>query len=92
MGYDAARLRISDAKVTPRLQLIKVHVEVPLVDSRKPREIARGITRRGGWPWFPRDRARKGQRLSSVAATPILCPSRHEEKEVIVPRRNEASH
>jgi len=84
MGYDAARLRVSDAKVTPRLQLIKAYVECrKLIRAKYKKSHGELSVAVGGR--FPRDSLCKGQqRLSSVVAIPILYPSRHEEKEIIV--------
>lgn len=63
---------------------------VPLVNSRKAREIARAIIRRGGWPRFPRERPVQRTTVIHDSGDSTLRPSRHEE--VVVPRRNEASH
>lgn len=51
---------------------------VPLVNSRKAREIARGIIRRGGWS-ISEERVRAKDNGYSRSGDSILCPSRREE-------------
>lgn len=93
MGYDTGEIKNKWRESNAAIAINQDARRVPLVNSRKAREIARGIIRHGGWP-IPagQPEQRDNGSIQRVAATPVLCLSRHREKEVIIPRRNEASH